>query len=265
MFFGDAACFDILKRKILPALARDATRTEPIRIWIIGCSTGAEAYSTAIAVSEFASDKGIDLKGQIFATDESDHSIEVARAGLYSKEMVSNASPERLRRFFTETPNGYHISKHIREMCVFARQNVRSDPPFSRMDLVNCRNSLIRADPGLDDRLIHSLHFALNLAAFCGWGSLRRSPVTVSSLKPFIPGRRPSCASLTHRARTPEPFHPRQNRETSRVSGSTSKKPWLGRCGLTPIAWSSQGIRRPECWLMRIFRSSNCAEIPLAI
>jgi two-component system CheB/CheR fusion protein len=142
-FFSDPEAFEVLKEKIFPRIVARRAPGELVRIWVAGCSTGEEAYSIAMAFTEFAGERAEHISAQIFATDLDEKSIERARAGLYSKNIAGDVSPERLRRFFTESEGGYCVSKPLRDMLVFARQNVFADPPFSRMDLIACRNLLI--------------------------------------------------------------------------------------------------------------------------
>ncbi len=161
-FFRDPDTFEALKEKIFPRIVEHRAPDEPVRIWVVGSSTGEEAYSIAMAFSEFAGEHAKHILVQIFATDLNERSIERARAGLYSKNIAEDVSPERLRRFFTEAEGGYRISKPIRDMCVFARQNIITDPPFSRMDLISCRNLLIYLEPVLQKQVLPLLHYALN-------------------------------------------------------------------------------------------------------
>src|SRR6266545_3612604 len=161
-FFRDPDTFEALKEKIFPRIVEHRPPDEPVRIWVVGSSTGEEAYSIAMAFSEFAGEHAKHILVQIFATDLNERSIERARAGLYSKNIAEDVSPERLRRFFTEAEGGYRISKPIRDMCVFARQNIITDPPFSRMDLISCRNLLIYLEPVLQKQVLPLLHYALN-------------------------------------------------------------------------------------------------------
>jgi two-component system CheB/CheR fusion protein len=170
-FFRDPATFAVLKERIFPHIAKHRTPDEPIRIWTLGCSTGQEAYSIAIAFAEFVGDQPEHIPVQIFATDLNERSIEKARAGLYPKEIAEDVSPERLRRFFTEAEGGYLVSKPLRDMCVFARQNVLADPPFSRMDLISCRNLLIYLEPVLQKQILPLLHYALNPTGVLWLGS----------------------------------------------------------------------------------------------
>ena len=170
-FFRNPESFEVLKERIFPRIVEHRAPDEPVRIWSVGCSTGEEAYSIAMSFVEFAGDQGEHIPIQIFATDLSDKGIEKARTGLYSKDIAENVSPERLRRFFTEVGGGYRISKPIRDMVVFARQNVLADPPFSHLDLISCRNLLIYLDPVLQKQALPTLHYALKPAGVLWLGS----------------------------------------------------------------------------------------------
>ncbi len=130
-FFRDAAVFETLKREVFPALLRDRSVDLPIRIWVAGCSTGEEAYSIAICLLEFLAHQPRQPQIQIFATDVSDLAIEKARLGIYLPSQVVDVSADRLQRFFMPVEGGYQINKTVRERCVFARQNLIGDPPFS--------------------------------------------------------------------------------------------------------------------------------------
>ncbi len=160
-FFRDPEAFEVLKEKIFPRIVGLRAPDEPVRIWVVGCSTGEEAYSIAISFSEFVGERAEHVPIQIFATDLNEKSIANARDGLYSKNIAENVSPERLRRFFIEAEGGYRIGKPLRDMCVFARQNIISDPPFSRMDLISCRNLMIYLEPVLQKQILQLLHYAL--------------------------------------------------------------------------------------------------------
>ncbi|HKQ79381.1 MAG TPA: chemotaxis protein CheB, partial [Blastocatellia bacterium] len=160
-FFRDPEAFEVLKEKIFPRIVELRAPDEPVRIWVAGCSTGEEAYSIAMAFSEFVGERAEHIPIQIFATDLNEMSIERAHAGLYSKNIAEDVSPERLRRFFMEAEGGYRIGKPLRDMCVFARQNIIADPPFSRMDLISCRNLLIYLEPVLQKQILPLMHYAL--------------------------------------------------------------------------------------------------------
>jgi len=144
-FFRNPESFEMLKKKVFPRLAAQG-KNDPVRVWVLGCSTGQEAYSIAMAFLEYTEHEKNAPKAQVFATDVNDKLLEKARHGLYAKTLNLEISPERLRRFFIEEDGGYRISKALREMCVFAKQNLIVDPPFSRMDLISCRNMLIYLD-----------------------------------------------------------------------------------------------------------------------
>ena len=163
-FFRNPETFEVLKDKVLPGLFKDRSRQEPLRVWVLGCSTGEEAYSIAIACTELAETLGSQLPIQVFASDLNAAGIEKARAGGYSKDIAQDVSPERLRRFFVQVDGSYRISKTIRDMCVFAKHNVMTDPPFSQIDLICCRNVLIYLEQELQRRIVPLLHYALKPA-----------------------------------------------------------------------------------------------------
>ncbi len=165
-FFRDPEAFDALKEIVYPTIQQGRQPSDTVRIWVPGCSTGEEAYSHAIALLEYISKSRQDVSIQIFGTDLSDEAIRVARAGLYKESIAADVSPARLRRYFSKTEHGYQISKAVRDMCVFATQNVFNDPPFSHMDLVSCRNVLIYLSPTLQKRVIPIFHYALKANGF---------------------------------------------------------------------------------------------------
>lgn len=160
-FFRDPDAFNALAEKVFPRLTQRTPNTH-IRIWTPGCSTGEEAYSIAMALQEFMAERGENFPIQIFATDIDEVAIETARAGLYPDAIAQDVAPERLKRFFVKVEGGgYLISKTIRDMCVFAIQNAVKDPPFSKLDLISCRNLLIYLAPVLQKKLLSIFHYAL--------------------------------------------------------------------------------------------------------
>jgi two-component system CheB/CheR fusion protein len=163
-FFRDAPMFRELKRRFLPVLLKTKSkdRHETVRVWVPGCATGEEVYSLAIAILETFGQRGAKMNIQIFGTDVSESTIEHARAGIYSSAIEKDISPLRLRRFFTKRDGAYQINRSVRELCTFARQDITSDPPFSRLDLISCRNVLIYLSPQLHKRSIPQFHYALN-------------------------------------------------------------------------------------------------------
>ena len=165
-FFREAETFEVLQTQVLPRLSEKRGPNDSIRIWLPGCSTGEEAYSLAIIVTEFFDKKPEAHDIQIFATDVSDRVLEIARKGIFDQSIEANVSKERLRRFFTKVERGYQINKQIRDLCVFARQNVLRDPPFSRLDLISCRNVLIYFEAAAQKKLIPFFHYALKPGGF---------------------------------------------------------------------------------------------------
>ncbi|MBD2778419.1 chemotaxis protein CheB [Iningainema tapete] len=170
-FFRDSESFDALKSLVFPVIIKDKSPGTPIRIWVAGCSTGEEAYSIAICLLEFIGDQVSHLPIQIYATDISETAIEYARNGIYTLSQVANVTPERLYRFFIQVEGGYQISKSVRELCVFARQNLIGDPPFSRLDLVSCRNVLIYLGTALQKKLLPIFHYGLKPTGFLMLGT----------------------------------------------------------------------------------------------
>jgi len=160
-FFRDPEAFELLKTKIFPYLMKHRGSKDPIRIWVPGCSTGEEVYSLAICLLEFLGDQGPHTPIQIFATDISDKALQKARSGIYSVEAMNRVSIGRRRRYFTPESDSFQVTKSIRSLCVFTKQNVVKDPPFSRLDLISCRNLLIYLGPVLQKKVVPIFHYAL--------------------------------------------------------------------------------------------------------
>ncbi len=165
-FFRDPEAFQRLKELVFPTITHKKSAKNPIRIWVAGCSTGEEVYSIAICLLEFLSDRAPLPQIQIFATDISEAAIGKARSGFYSENQMIDVSVERRNRFFILEAGGYRINKSVRELCVFARQNLGSDPPFSNLDLISCRNVLIYLAEPLQKRVIPIFHYSLNQTGF---------------------------------------------------------------------------------------------------
>ena len=166
-FFREPKTFETLKEKLLPELLKNSDPKEPLRIWIPGCSTGEEAYSFAITIQEFLEENGpSDVQVQIFGTDVNEKNVDKARQGIYPKSIKADVSQSRLKRFFTSFNGSYQIAKFIRDKCVFAKQDLTADPPFSNLDLISCRNMLIYFDSQLQERIVPILHYALKPNGF---------------------------------------------------------------------------------------------------
>jgi two-component system CheB/CheR fusion protein len=165
-FFRDPDAFATLKRLVFPEILKHKDEAAPIRIWVGGCSTGEEVYSLAIALLEFLGDSPNPHPVQIFGSDVSQQSIQSARAGKYLESAMVGVSEEQRRRYFTKVEAGFRISKSVRDLCVFVRHDLARDPPFSRLDLMSCRNVLIYFDQPLQKRLIPTFHHSLNEPGF---------------------------------------------------------------------------------------------------
>lgn len=161
-FFRDTETMDYLSQVLLPQLLEAKSPYEPFRLWVSACSTGEEVYSLAIMLQEVLDERDLHLPIQIFATDLSERVIAKARLGHFANSQMGGVSPKRLKRFFTKDEQGYRINKGIRDLCVFATHNVFADPPFSRIDLISCRNLLIYTDNSLQRKAIATFHYALN-------------------------------------------------------------------------------------------------------
>jgi two-component system CheB/CheR fusion protein len=165
-FFRDEETMDYLKKIVLPQIIKNKPVREPLRIWIPACSSGQEAYSIAMLILEVLDDRTPSPSVHIFATDLSESAIAKARQGIYSRSEVMDISTQRLQRFFTKVDDQYRISRTIRDLCVFAPHNIFKDPPFSRLDLISCRNLLIYLDNVLQKKAIATFHYALNPTGF---------------------------------------------------------------------------------------------------
>jgi two-component system CheB/CheR fusion protein len=160
-FFRDPKFWESLRTNVLPTLLQDRPVDKPIRIWCAGCSTGEEAYSLAITLLEYLSQRGLDTPVQLFGTDASDQSIETARVAIYPETLVTEVSQERLHRYYVKVDRGYQVSKRVRDACIFARQNIASDPPFSHIDILSCRNVMIYFNPALQRQVMLTFNYAL--------------------------------------------------------------------------------------------------------
>jgi two-component system CheB/CheR fusion protein len=170
-FFRDAEAWDALDREVIGPLVQQADADQPLRVWIPACSTGEEAYTVAMLLAEHAETSKKGLKVKIFATDLADTNLSSARRGIYPSSMVEHLSPERLDRFFEKTGESYRIRREVRETVVFAPQNVLADPPYSKMDLVCCRNLLIYLDAEAQNRVLSLAHFALREGGYLFLGN----------------------------------------------------------------------------------------------
>jgi two-component system CheB/CheR fusion protein len=199
-FFRDPDVFEALNKVVFPKIVPTQEGAGSIRIWVPACSSGEEVYSIAIALLEFLGERSADMTVQIFGTDISETALAKARRGIYAASLVEGISKERLNRFFTKVDSNYVISQHIREMCIFAAQNVIKDPPFSKINLISCRNLLIYLSSELQNRLIPIFHYALKPSGFLLLGAsetLRSSPLfSIEDRKHKIYVRLPAAAHV---------------------------------------------------------------------
>ena len=160
-FFRDAAAFDVVKQVVVPRMFEGKRATDNVRVWVPGCATGEEAYSLAILLREHMDALSSVPKVQVFATDIDESAIGTARAGRYPATLLDGLSTDRRSRFFTREENSYVVTKELRELCTFSAHSLVRDPPFSRMDLVSCRNLLIYMDVELQAAVIPAFHYSL--------------------------------------------------------------------------------------------------------
>ncbi|MFP4905262.1 chemotaxis protein CheB, partial [Paraburkholderia sp. BR14261] len=160
-FFRDKEAFDVLEREVLPQLFEGRGEQDRIRVWSVGCATGEEAYSLAMLLQERSLKSTEGTSFQVFATDIDERAISFARTGLFPDSILADVTPARVRQFFSKDAAHYRVKKELREHMLFAHHNVLSDPPFSRLDLICCRNLLIYLDREAQIEILKMFHFAL--------------------------------------------------------------------------------------------------------
>src|SRR5579859_3533646 len=165
-FFRDPLLFQTLTQRVFPHMVERHKPEEALRLWVAGCSTGEEVYSLAICLLEFLEEQNVKLPIQIFATDANETVLKRARTGIYPSHALLPVSPQRLQRYFERRGESYQINKSIRDLCIFAEQNILKDPPFSRIDLLSCRNLLIYLQPAFQEKILHLCHYALKPYGF---------------------------------------------------------------------------------------------------
>jgi two-component system CheB/CheR fusion protein len=170
-FFRDREAFEALKNEVIPKLFAGKRESDQVRVWVVGCATGEEAYSIAMLLLEYAAALEQRPKIQIFATDIDERAIGQAREGCFAQTIALDVSPERLTRFFTKEGDKYRVKKEVRELILFASHNVLRDPPFSKLDLVSCRNLLIYLNREMQERALVTFHFALSAGGFLFLGT----------------------------------------------------------------------------------------------
>ncbi|MEM5386229.1 CheR family methyltransferase [Paraburkholderia phymatum] len=215
-FFRDKEAFDVLEREVLPPLFEGRGEQDRIRVWSVGCATGEEAYSLAMLLQERSLKSSEGISFQVFATDIDERAISFARAGLYPDSILADVTPARVRQFFSKDAAHYRVKKELREHMLFAHHNVLSDPPFSRLDLICCRNLLIYLDREAQMEILRMFHFALRPGGVLFLGS-SESADSVSSMFSVVDKRnRIYRANMAVRGDTPVPVA---------ISGTMSTRP----------------------------------------
>ena len=205
-FFRDPEVFEELKARVLPEILKHKAEGAPIRVWVAGCSTGEEVYSLAITLLEFLGDAARPHPIQLFGSDVSEQAVRRARAGAYADGAMRGISEDRRRRYFTKTEAGARINKSMRDLCVFVRHDLARDPPFSKLDLLSCRNVLIYFDPVLQKRILPAFHYGLNQPGFLLLG---RTEHVSGYSQLFSPVARTSKIFLRSAMRSTLHFEPR--------------------------------------------------------
>lgn len=176
-FFRDPEPFEALEKEVIPQLFQNKRKHDQVRVWVAGCATGEEAYSVAMLLCEYAAGLDETPQIQVFATDIDEQAIAFARTGLYPNSIAADISPERLKRFFTDEAGGYRVKKEIREIVLFAVHNLIKEPPFSRLDLITCRNLLIYLDREMQAKVLELFHYALNPGGYLFLGTSESADV----------------------------------------------------------------------------------------
>ncbi len=224
-FFRDPDAFEILSAEVLRQIVTGRALDEPIRIWVPACASGEEPYSIAIALAEEMQRAVTTLPVKVFATDIDPEALKQARAGCYSQSIAADVAPDLLEKYFVAGGEYYQVKKEIRDMVVFAEHDLLRDPPFSRMDLISCRNALIYLEPAFQERVIGLLHFALRDGGYMFLGNTESVGLLKDKFRPISkkwrifqrvgPRQRPVpdylLASPTRRPDVTEPRAPARN------------------------------------------------------
>jgi len=267
-FFRDPNTFKTLSKKFIPTLIRNKGRRGDLRVWVPGCATGEEVYSLAICIMETLGAAASTMRVQVFGTDLSESAIDRARLGIYSSAIEKDVSAQRLQRFFKKLDSTYQINRTVRDLCTFARQNITADPPFSRLDLISCRNVLIYLGPQLQKRAFPVFHYALNPHGYLVLGPSetvgifsdlfeltdRRNKIYA---KKVLPGRPELDLNLPHgtfrEIKTLEPPRmapPSQGRDFNSLVQNTADRIMLG-------TYAPAGVVIDENMIVRQFRGKT--------
>lgn len=207
-FFRDHEAFAALEHEVIPRLFVGKSPADTVRAWVAGCASGEEAYTIMILLLEYAATLDDPPKIQVFASDIDEAALQVAREGSYAEAIAADVAPERLRQFFSQEPGGYRVSAAVRDRVVFANHNLLSDPPFSRIDLISCRNLLIYLNREVQEQIFDRLHFALRPGGFLLLGSAETPDETRAQFSALSAQQhiyRASAAAPTLRVLPPTP------------------------------------------------------------
>ena len=218
-FFRDPEVYKQLAEEVIPSLFAKKGASDTLRIWSVGCATGEEAYSLAMLLLEEAGRHEAPPQFQIFASDLHEHSLKKAREGFYPGDIETDVSEERLKRFFVKEEGGYHIRKEVRELVVFAPHNLLSDPPFSRLDLILCRNVLIYLQREVQREVIELFHYALNPEGYLLLGTAE----SIEGTDLLYTEHKSNCLFRKRNVQTPEPRLPVFPLVHKRLPGPTEK------------------------------------------
>ena len=262
-FFRDDQEFALLEREVIPRLFEGRRADDQVRVWVLGCATGEEAYSIAILLREHMATLDVAPHVQIFATDIDGRALSVARAGRYPEAIASQVPPERLARWFIKEGATYCVGKELREMCIFSQHNVIKDAPFSRIDLISCRNLMIYLTSELQDRVVPLFHFSLRPGGFLFLGPAEN---VTRHAKLFAPiDRRHRIFRRMEAAVRGAPEFPLSAGDRRRGGLVELRR---GRCGRAwRRAWpaapngSPNAMHRPMCWSTS---TSRCCTSPAA-
>ena len=234
-FFRDPAAFDLLAELVIPELLRHHTLDRPLRIWVPGCSTGEEAYSISMLFLEQIAAAKRNIKLQLFASDIDAESVAFGRNGIYPDAIEADVTPSRLDRFFVKDGDDYQVVRELRDSVVFTRQSLLSDAPFSRMDLISCRNLLIYLDPDAQRKVLSLFHFALRKGGFLFLGSSETVGAAADRFEPINKQQR--IYRHVSRSRPGEVEFPGGSLEPSRTAGlDFVRKPEKRRLGFKDIS-----------------------------
>ncbi len=242
-FFRDGREWELLERTVIPRLFEGRDHTTPLRIWVVGCSTGEEAYSLAMLLAEHRATLEDPPPVHIFASDLDGRALAVGRAGRYPAQIATQMNAERLARWFMREGDTYCVAKELREMCIFSQHSLIKDAPFSRLDLVSCRNLLIYLDADLQEKIIPLFHFALNPGGFLFLGNSENASRHQSLFEPVEARSRIFRRQETARRALPEfPFTSVDRRWTSRLAPRAPVEPARDMRGLT--RWAEHVVER---------------------